>query len=620
MVKVTATIDTWVDQGQPSARLYNKTGYVAASGGSRARQGFVWVTLPMPKGATILRATLRLYSRKNTHTGNHVVSVAPAIDAPSYYRTTWNNRTTKVGPTTTLTKSGALTAAYTAWDFNVTSAMQQLADGVFRYTGWRVTSTDVNPMIFQAHYGQYAPYLEVTWTTAPDVPAWLAPSAAHGVSVAGPVLRWNWDDTAGDITMQAYRVQFSDTADFSSPIYDTGAVTSSHCQHDCSADTRYPALAEGGLRYWRVCNQDGDGLWSGWSKPTSYRYCPLPTLTMVNPTSGDVLDDPTPPIDWTFTPWLPAAGDSANQDRYAVSIWEQKDGVNWTMIDRSGTQAGATSRWYPNYQFKATDNRMMRVIVDVYDGRAREAVPNGPIRASQVTLFTFKSDGTIQPVSNLAAKVADPYPGVTLTWYRATQPDEWRVYRDGMLLTQRAGDGYGSGPSGNYTVTDRYPDPRVPHTWSVRAVVNGKMCPDETVVATNSPVGTWLCSPDGAHRVCLVNDKGREVTFGEESAVHYLLGSTAAVVITQAQRGYEGKVVGEIRDVPGVAITIPQAKADVLWFKENQEQQAVLLMGDQSMRVSLANINLFRSTAHPGAYSFSADFYQQQDLEYDPEP
>ena len=97
-----------------------------------------------------------------------------------------------------------------------------------------------------------------------------------------PTLQWNYSDADSNAQGQ-YRVQVDDNSDFSSPVIDTGNVSSSANNHTAST------LGNGQL-YWRVTTQDGYNWSDNWSSGTSFRI-DAAAPTDVSMTIGTVTTD-----------------------------------------------------------------------------------------------------------------------------------------------------------------------------------------------------------------------------------------------------------------------------------------------------------------------------------------
>ncbi|MHA1742729.1 MAG: LamG-like jellyroll fold domain-containing protein, partial [Candidatus Heimdallarchaeota archaeon] len=107
-----------------------------------------------------------------------------------------------------------------------------------------------------------APKLEITYTVnqPPNAPTLDSPAAnAHVNPSASITFGWTFNDPDSGDSQSAYQFQLDDNSDFSSPIIDTGKVSSS------TSSTTQTLPSTVGLYYWRVKtwdSQDAEGEWS----------------------------------------------------------------------------------------------------------------------------------------------------------------------------------------------------------------------------------------------------------------------------------------------------------------------------------------------------------------------
>lgn len=607
-VSIQARYASWVNEEQPTRSNFNRTGYVAVDGTPKKRkQALVWFSNPFgPDGGNVLKATLTLKSRKITKTGTHTVSVG--VHTPWNQRFAgWNFKTVGgvAGTSTSVSKTGAL-AENTPWTFDVTKQMQAVADGQGMY-GFLVYSAVAETLLFQGQMGGgLNPTLEVEWTMAPKPPTGLAPSGGRSVSEPKPTLRWNFLDHAGNETLNAVQVQISASANFATPIWDSGAVSTHWCSMDLSTATpAFGGVASGRTVYWRVRNQDGAGLWSGWSGPQAFRYDPLPTVTLQNPGPlTPYLVDPTPPIDWTVS------GGTQDSFRVGIYVW---DGKKWGLQAASGIIDGAATSWTPSKPLKYR-NALYRVVVDIFDGKDREATPGRPDYASDYEEVRFIPDGDTTSAYRLTAKSTNGSPSVDITWDQTQQPDRWEIYRDGKHLASYPGDRLLRRAAPHYGITDRWV-PQGKHTWQVFAIANGRSWPSAITTATVNQTGTWLVNEDTQEAVCFVGDTDHDMTMPEEVTVHYPLGSHHGVAITGAQRGYEGTVKGVLVDLSTLPNSTTQNAQvwhdNLLKFKKDVGQEYTLLIEELALPVQISNVDISGQPGHAGeAWQASFAFRQ----------
>ena len=603
---------TWVGSGAPAKNWFGKTGYLSVRGGSPAEQAFLFFTSPFSAaGANVLSAKVRLRTRAITGTGTHTLRLTMVNQGLRFGSMTWNNRPTQYrGASVTVSKTGAL-AENTVWEFDVTNLLQQVADGAPFY-GLRIDTTVAERVLVQgAMTSALNPQLVVDWTLAPKPPASLSPSAGRVVGLQKPVLRWDFYDHAGNEYLKAIQVQTSTSPTFATVSWDSGAIDTSWCTLNLS-ETTFPAPASGAVTYWRVRNQDRAGLWSGWSAVTSWTYRALPSVTITAPSAAaPTVTDPTPTFGWSYS-----SPTGSPQTRWATSVRKKDAAGRWVVVEASGTRVGNDNNWSASKNL-ATSGQY-RFIVDVYDGYQREATTGDPGRASAVQDFTYVTTSTVTPPTNLTATNDYPEPGTTLTWKAAAAPDWWVIYRGDMLLARYPGPDLVNGAAPNYRIRDAIP-PNGEHTWRVYAISNGKTSVAATVTGEERHVGTWLCDEDTGLGVCIQNDTDHDMAMPEVSSVHEVLGSDRVVLITEAQRGYEGTITGGLYDVLGMPANhnAKAWRANLLGFKADPGARLRLLLEDLSFPVVVRNITVKGDTKHHGEWLASFEFFQTDELIFD---
>jgi hypothetical protein len=593
---------TWVNQAAPTTNYFRKTGYVMVSNqSSHVKFSYLWFTNPFPRsGANILSATLTLRTRAISGAGTVNLGVDLATAYPvGISMMNWNTRASKSGNQVSLTKSAPL-ADNTVWTFDVTNMVQTVGAG-YGFSGFIISTTNTRDILIQGNMSATLdPVLEVEWTEAPLPPDSLSPSTGQAVGSALPILRWSFWDHAGATSMQSAQVQVAATEDgFGSPLWDSGTVASTACQLDLAATT-CPAPAVDTLRWWRVRNQDSAGLWSAWSDPVSWQWHPRPTVTLLQP-NGGVFSDPTPVIQWGYDGDMPQA-----RWRASVSIL---DGSTWRVVAASGTVVSTETSWQPDVGLARAGTA--RIIVDVWDGRDREATPGLALYSSASGNFEFQPSDTVAPVAGLAIETHGLMPTVDLTWSRSEVPDRIDVYRDGSVLSRHEGlDWLISGD--DYTMSD-LTCPNGQHTWDVYAVVNGVSSVAASVTATIRHAPTWLIDPATQERVCIVGDGDHDMTMPETVEEFAPIGATSKVRITSAQYGYEGSISGQLAPWFG----LPDTETPRLWrerlmaWKADPGRQLTLLIEDLQFHVGVTEITVASIKGHAGElFNVSFKFHQ----------
>jgi hypothetical protein len=236
---------------------------------------------------------------------------------------TWNNQPAVTGTAVTLTKSSP--AAGTVWTFDLKSMFQTVSNGAAWY-GIRITSNGATNTQFwspQAADSTNRPAIVFTWADNPKVPTMLYPSGGRAVGDPLPTLRCDFVDVSGDTTMAGLQVQINaGSNNFAAPTFDSGVVATS-VPELALVQTAFTGMVEGTTYWWRAQVQDGSGLWSGWSVPTSMRLMYLPKVQINNPAFSNTIatvSEATPPIDWTVVPRV----------NLILNPYFQTDTANWS--------------------------------------------------------------------------------------------------------------------------------------------------------------------------------------------------------------------------------------------------------------------------------------------------
>jgi RHS repeat-associated protein len=167
---------------------------------------------------------------------------------------TYNTRPTHVALTSFTTKQGQMASV------NVTAAAQDWVNGASNYgvelhengnggTYWK-------RLIASEQGGADVPVLVITYHT--PVVSGLTPTAAAWTS--SRALSWAFSDPDGSIQNQ-FELVLATTSNFTSPLIDTGAVTSAQTTYSIPATT---GLTDGTTYYWEVKASNGAGvpIWS----------------------------------------------------------------------------------------------------------------------------------------------------------------------------------------------------------------------------------------------------------------------------------------------------------------------------------------------------------------------
>lgn len=594
--------DSYVVAGVPSAN-YSSVNTIltkAAGTGSEVR-GLIYFPRVFPLGATILSATLRLY-QAGAESVSHTIKLQRLTATWSLSAVNWNNQpaSTATGEVS-LTKAGA--ASGTEWAWDITALMQTVSAGG-AWFGFKIISLTDEYLGFWSAQSTLKPVLEVVWSDNPDKPTTLSPAGNRAVSVAKPVLRFDFTDVSGDTSLQAVQVQINPTNAWTAPAFDSGVVAATEPQLDLNT-TAYAGLAAAASTYWRVRVQDGAGLFSDWSDGAQFQRQTQGTLAISNPPVSGLISEPTPPIVWALT--------GRTQNAWQVFITPSTDGS--LVIHNTGKRAGtATSYTLPAGVL--TDDSSYTVYVRTWDTISREATPNDTAWVQASRAFTYNYDPTVTGVTSLAVTDLAPAPAATLTWSRATAPDSFIIRRNGIIIASGLTPAQLTTGGTNYAYTDRGANPNQAVTWSVQAVVGVKTsATNPTVTATLKTIGIWLQDPTRNISVQLEGDDPGDWGMEEQATTHSPLGSTQSIRITQALGGYKGTIRGRITTTSGTSLAAQEA--DMWALKANAGQKYTLALSNISIPVVIGNVVIApQDDLRTKAVSF--DFWQAGQLPFVP--
>lgn len=599
-VTLRAQYSTWVQQDHPTANWFNRTGYLSLYGVSgRANMGIIWFANPVPRtGANVLRATLTLRTRAVAGTGASQMTAQLAAPWSNHFGTvTWNSRPAGKLAQVSLSKANPLPNNQ-VWSFDVTSQMQAIASGQ-QFSGFVLTTQSQHQILVQGNMSAALdPQLSVQWQENPFPPDNLAPSTGQAVGSGSPILRWAYRDYVGGDVLASCQVRFgtNDTTVHSAPLWDSGEVATTSPEMDLSAQSGWTPPAKDTLVWWQVRCRDSSGVWSGWSDAVSWKWHARPTVVLTQPDpSGTSFSDPTPPIAWEFT------GDMA-QARWAVSV-DQLIGSRWVRIARSGMVLGTDSSWTPTVGLAKAGT--VRINVEVWDGRAREATPGMPTSSSVSQPFTFAPTKTVAAASGLLISPKTPLPYGDLAFLRNEAPDRIDVYLDGRLITSHPGLDFFVG--GSAFRVPNLVQPNGTHTWTVYAIVNGKSSPAANLIVRESHPGTWLIDMDTRDAVCVIGgNKDIELTMPEDRTTLTPIGSSRRIDIIGAKRGYEATCKGLLTSLEGTTIQAADQRAILASWAGDPGRDLRLLVADMFLPVQVNNVQ-FSNTVQQTGPKFSGD-------------
>lgn len=607
-VVLTNISDTYVSQANPNKTFRSSAKlWIAAAGNGNERYAYLFFATPFPDEATVLSAKLRVHSGKPDNYAGSVTMTAKRVTSK------WAANRLKYGdqPTVTGGSSASVTQSSVPvnalWEFDITQMMQAVALGADWY-GVRIEITGTAAKWIHSANGEsdFRPSVEIEWTDTPESPEDLVPNGA-AVSVAKPTLQWTFTDLTGDTAMTAYHVKLFSTealadANGAGDLLD---LTRNATEPMVDLDTTtYAGLADGATVWWRVNVKDGSGQWAPeWSEVASFSRMTKGNLTITNPAAApnNFVEESTPPITWTFT------GRTQSDYEVAIATPEEPEKYLWT----SGKTTSASTALTPPEGIITEVGKTYRLIVRVWDTIARQAVADDPIPVTVVRDFTYKLVAAVTPVSNLTGTPHGYNASMHLEWTRAAAPDQFAIIVDGIEVARvDPEDVLVSGTS--YAYDDTSARPRIDHTWQVAPVVNGQTAEtNPTVTDRTKAITTMIANRDGSRPVYFF-DPDVDAERAETSDVHYLLGSTPPIQISQSIRGYEGDIEGIIADntIPG--LSAEQQMENLEWFKARPGRVLRLTWVSKVMDVVIRNVS-DRPIARPDGtveYAVSLDFVE----------
>lgn len=558
-------------------RNYGGRNPASIGSGSTGRLYYVYFNRSFPLGATIVSAKLRVYQRGAATGGTRTLYVRRVDSRWEESKITYADSPAITGAETQVTQGDSAVDGR-VWELDVTPQMQAVADGAPWY-GLRLRSSIATLLFIYARENpDLQPTLEVEWSDAPDAPSVLAPSNGRAVSIARPLLSFDYSDVSDD-AMSAYQLQMHTSDSWTAPSYDSGTVAAAEPLHQVTFD-----VSAGATWWWRVRVRDTTNLWSDWSDAVSFTRAGRPTVTITNPAASPAnVYDPRPVFSWTVT--------GGTQTAFQVFVTDPIDPteVLWT----SGRTTTAIGSVQLGADTVLSPGESYRMVLRVWDTVAREGTPADPAYTEVTRTFTFGLSGSVGAVTDLAATPGDGTPDVALEWRRTQQPDSFTIVRNGKTIASGLDPAQLLVTGTTYQWVDTTASPRDEHTYTVLAVDGGlASAGNPTDSATTRPTGLWLSSIDGADRIRISGADPISFDASEESEVYKPLGAKNPVLITQAVFGDTGRVNGHITD--GKPVPLDDAKAT--WERLTNRKlyprgTTMVLTGvDKSMRVFIFNI------------------------------
>ena len=406
--------DAWVQADKPKKRRPRSPALWVQAG---ERDIYLYAKNPVPRRAICVSAKVRLRARGDSSGARTMI--ARRVSKKWRPRTlTWDNKPGVFGASQPTASFGALSNGDPV-EFDVTQHMSGK-----RYLGWRFTSDAANAHAFHSfNSSRFKPVLVVEYTWRPEAPTNLT-SSNGAVSLAKPVLRFDFNDLSGRIALDALQVQIDPNANATTPAWDSGEIATDYPELDL-ATTTYPGLADNATTKWRARVKSEDGYWSDWSAWVSFSRAVKGVLTIIAPGAApaDVVTEPTPPFLWTFT----------DQKKYQVRITLAEN--RRKILHDSGPVRSADNAWTPPPGVLTRPGTRYSVIVRGWDSKPRIATSGDPVFVEAVRDFTFAFDPTPDPVDWVTVEQVAREPRARLRFHRADgPPDLWAIERNGVVV------------------------------------------------------------------------------------------------------------------------------------------------------------------------------------------
>lgn len=569
---VTSGKDSWVGSGNPN-RTHHKAPRLRLAQDSAL--AYVFLKSPVPRGSTVVSATLQLYIA-GSYSGAKTFKARRVASRFDWSDLTWNNRPGVTGasqPTATITggTDGQLV------ELDVTNHLQTVANGS-RHYGWRIETDSSTAHRIYSFDSDNPPRLLVVHSGPPGTPTDLAPAGV--VSVAKPVLTFTAPDLTGEDDIAALRIWIDPTAPGSSPAFDSGEIATTVPELDLTT-TAYAGLADGGTTQWKVRWKNSAGVWSDWSDWATFSRVNKPALTITTPSGLETVTTVTPPLEATLG--------SGTLKAWMIRIVDPNDPSR--IIAESGKRqaTGNTFSWTPPKRV-LQDDTTYQARFFAWDDVARVATPGDPRYILAARNFFVDDDAAVTAPVLTAVDDSTALPVMQLTFTRSVAPDSFTVYRDGKVVDADVDPDDITIGTGTYRWTDYDASWMEPHTYAVRAVASGVQSPkSNTITETLTPSDVWIMDPDRGLSFMLSGigiDNWERI---DQAGEYEVLGADYAVVIKAGSSGYRGAFQGSLRAAHGRTIT--SLRADLAAIQAKRVRPVLLRAANLSIPVILLDLS-----------------------------
>ena len=588
--------------------------YVNDASGGVGSYAYVFFPAPLPRGATLVSATLEVEQAKAAP-GSVSMYVERVNQAWTASRVSWSRKPTVSGSAVTATGSPKSSpGAGTKWSFAVGPMLSNLNTSTPWY-GFRIrTNTNTTTPFYGK--GAKAPKLTLVYKYLPSAPVFPFPGGAASddtpaIGVPRPTLGFLVED---DVDLTSFQVQMSTdaTPNWTTPTWDSGEVVSTNPQLTLEGTTA-PALTVGQSIWWRVRVRSEGDLWSPYTAAIRYKYTPLPMVAMVSPPPGSAgtVGVSSPTVSWSVT------GGTQKFFNVRVDRASAGGGGETTFLWESGRRAGTqTSIVIPPGIITRESPARYGVLVEVYDGLLRDSTTDSTEYAYDGTLFSYATTTAVAGPTNLTSTNFAPRPHVRLQWDYASTPAAtgFEVLRNGVVVATdlEPADLLLTGTT--YRWTDRSVPPDATHTWEVRAIVGQETSKVNPTVQDRLYTGLlWISDPETDRYAAVAGESPVSIGLTEQGQVFDVLGSKYKVRVTGALGGYSGKVVGKLcGECMKDGTTSAQLQTLMHEFREDVGRTLVLHFEKLAVPVVIYNVSTYPLTGveFGRVYGVEFDFHE----------
>jgi hypothetical protein len=363
---------------------------------------------------------------------------------------------------------------------------------------------------------------------------------------------------------------------------------------------QFTPLTSGASSWWRVRNQDGNGVWSVWSDSVNFLTLSKGVLTITAP--GASITEGSPTVTWTFT--------GRTQEAYQVAIAKSTDVNNW--LWDSGKVTSTTQSIAIPFGVITDPSLTYIIIVRVWDDQDREGIPGDtPYVEAQTSALAVTYSAGVTNVTSTAFASDAVAPKGTLTFSRTSAPDYFQLqqsddngttwyYIDEALPSDLTTGG--TGYAWTITTAKMY----VSHQWRVLSVVGGVQSQNPTPASgTITRLCPVLMRADGTDACFFMNPERDRQRLGIQGLHERLSGPP--VLVTQRLGGQSGHVKGRFIDGFPSGKTAAGMHDDFLDLEKDSGQTMRLAIANETLKVVAFNFEIDTLT-DPGGITYAAEF------------